>query len=267
MRKPLSKKIRFEVFKRDNFTCQYCGRKAPDVILNVDHIHPVKEGGTNDILNLITSCFDCNSGKRHRKLSDNTVVEKQRQQIEELNERRIQLEMMLQWRDEVEKFETDKLQILVDRLSEKFSSKFYMSDSFKKELKTALKKYGLENMLEAIAISDNTYLKNPEDRENAELFLRKIPGIAYYNSLSPLESKIKMVVNFVHKAFPGIRKWQIENLIKNYTRVLADYWEYSDEQIITDLEKEVLSELNDAERYNHFENRIYQWTEDIKNNN
>lgn len=62
-RKGLSKKIRFEVFKRDQFTCQYCGKKAPDVILHVDHIQPVSKGGTNDLLNLITSCQDCNLGK------------------------------------------------------------------------------------------------------------------------------------------------------------------------------------------------------------
>ena len=48
-RKSLSNKIRFEVFKRDNFTCQYCGRKAPEIVLNVDHIEPVSKGGTNDI--------------------------------------------------------------------------------------------------------------------------------------------------------------------------------------------------------------------------
>ena len=48
-RKPLSKKIRFEVFKRDKFTCQYCGRMSPDVILEVDHIEPVAEGGDNEI--------------------------------------------------------------------------------------------------------------------------------------------------------------------------------------------------------------------------
>ena len=44
-RKALSQKIRFEVFKRDSFTCQYCGRKAPDVVLQVDHIVPVAKGG------------------------------------------------------------------------------------------------------------------------------------------------------------------------------------------------------------------------------
>ncbi len=67
-RKGLSKKLRFEVFKRDGFTCQYCGRSAPDVILEVDHIKSVKNGGDNDIMNLITSCFDCNRGKGKRKL-------------------------------------------------------------------------------------------------------------------------------------------------------------------------------------------------------
>ena len=30
-RRAVSKKLRFEIFKRDSFTCQYCGRKAPDV--------------------------------------------------------------------------------------------------------------------------------------------------------------------------------------------------------------------------------------------
>ena len=81
-RKSISKKLRFEVFKRDNFKCQYCGKSAPDVILHVDHIFPVKEGGTNDILNLITSCSDCNLGKGARLLTDKSTLEKQRKQCE-----------------------------------------------------------------------------------------------------------------------------------------------------------------------------------------
>lgn len=39
-RKGLSPKVRFEVFKRDSFKCQYCGRSAPDVMLRADHIEP-----------------------------------------------------------------------------------------------------------------------------------------------------------------------------------------------------------------------------------
>ncbi len=69
-RKAISKKVRFDVFKRDGFVCQYCGAHPPSVVLEVDHIHPVSAGGTNDIDNLVTSCFDCNRGKSDRSLSD-----------------------------------------------------------------------------------------------------------------------------------------------------------------------------------------------------
>jgi 5-methylcytosine-specific restriction endonuclease McrA len=58
-RKATSKGVRFEVFKRDAFTCQHCGQKDPDVLLQVDHIEPVSKGGSNDMLSLTTSCRDC----------------------------------------------------------------------------------------------------------------------------------------------------------------------------------------------------------------
>lgn len=58
----IGKKLRFEVFKRDGFTCQYCGA-TPPALLEVDHINPVAAGGDDDPDNLITACFDCNRGK------------------------------------------------------------------------------------------------------------------------------------------------------------------------------------------------------------
>jgi 5-methylcytosine-specific restriction endonuclease McrA len=96
-RAAISRKLRFEVFKRDSFTCQYCGRKAPDILLQLDHIEPVAKGG---LLNLITSCKDCNLGKSDRQLSDTTIIDKRRQQLEELQERKEQIEMMFQWEKE-----------------------------------------------------------------------------------------------------------------------------------------------------------------------
>lgn len=60
----ISKQLRFEIFTRDNFTCQYCGKKAEDGIkLHVDHKTPVSSGGKSDFNNLITACEDCNLGK------------------------------------------------------------------------------------------------------------------------------------------------------------------------------------------------------------
>lgn len=57
--------FRYDILKRDNFTCQLCGAKAitHDVTLHVDHIKPVKKGGLTVEDNLQTLCRDCNLGK------------------------------------------------------------------------------------------------------------------------------------------------------------------------------------------------------------
>ena len=62
-RTELSPSKRMNIFVRDRFTCQFCGRSAPDVPLEVDHICPVSHGGKNDYHNLVTICRDCNAGK------------------------------------------------------------------------------------------------------------------------------------------------------------------------------------------------------------
>jgi hypothetical protein len=66
----LSVRTRFEVFKRDEFTCLYCGRKSPEVVLEIDHIVPRAAGGTDDQINLRTSCWDCNRGKSDKPLNE-----------------------------------------------------------------------------------------------------------------------------------------------------------------------------------------------------
>lgn len=70
----VSLRVRFEVFERDRFTCQYCGGKAPVVQLQLDHVVPVARGGSDKIGNLLTSCYDCNQGKRARPLPDDVAV-------------------------------------------------------------------------------------------------------------------------------------------------------------------------------------------------
>lgn len=69
-RKSLSPKTRFDVFKRDGFVCQYCGKTPPSTILEVDHIVPVAAGGDNKESNLLTSCIDCNRGKSDGSLKE-----------------------------------------------------------------------------------------------------------------------------------------------------------------------------------------------------
>ena len=63
-RKPVSKRLRFEIFKRDGFRCIHCGATPQTVaLLVVDHVNPVKLGGETEAHNLVTACVPCNSGK------------------------------------------------------------------------------------------------------------------------------------------------------------------------------------------------------------
>lgn len=88
-RKPISKKLRFEIFKRDAFSCQYCGATPPDVILHVDHIHPVSKGGDNSMDNLITSCSGCNHGKMDIELT--SIPKSLQERAAEISEQEAQI--------------------------------------------------------------------------------------------------------------------------------------------------------------------------------
>ncbi|OCH80287.1 HNH endonuclease [Gordonia phage Squiddly] len=59
----VSKRVRYEVFRRDNNRCRYCGATAPDTPMTIDHVIPVALGGSDDPSNLVTACRDCNAGK------------------------------------------------------------------------------------------------------------------------------------------------------------------------------------------------------------
>ncbi len=59
----VSKRLRFEILRRDGHVCRYCGSAAPDVKLTVDHVLPEALGGSDDASNLVTACDSCNSGK------------------------------------------------------------------------------------------------------------------------------------------------------------------------------------------------------------
>lgn len=88
----VSVRLRFEVFKRDDYTCRYCGRRSPEVVLEVDHIVPVSAGGSDDEMNLATSCWDCNRGKAAVPLAEVMTGSDPHDKAVEALERRRQLE-------------------------------------------------------------------------------------------------------------------------------------------------------------------------------
>jgi hypothetical protein len=61
LRSQLTRAKRFEILKRDNYTCHYCHRTG--IALEVEHVVALYNGGTNDDKNLVAACHDCNQGK------------------------------------------------------------------------------------------------------------------------------------------------------------------------------------------------------------
>ena len=170
-RKAVKKSVRFEVFKRDSFTCQYCGSKAPDVILELEHIHPVSKGGGNDIVNLLAACVDCNSGKSDKTLDDSTAVRKQHLQLESLQERKNQIEMICQWRAELRGIDD----IIKEALSREFDAAFGYAPTAESilELYRVYKKHDLQEASDCIAAAGDLY--SHLDEADA---VKKVGGIA-----------------------------------------------------------------------------------------
>lgn len=155
-RKTIPKRTRFEVFKRDEFACVYCGAHPPNVILHVDHIHPVAEGGTDDIDNLITACAPCNLGKGAELLS--TVPQSLTDRAADVAEREEQIrgyrEVMEQARQRVEQD--------VDRVADVFAQMwerqepgcdYTLSDSARMSVRRFIEQLDLHAVLEAAEIA------------------------------------------------------------------------------------------------------------------
>ena len=199
-RKGISKKSRFEIFKRDSFTCQYCGKSAPDVVLNVDHIIPVAGGGTDQLMNLVTSCFDCNAGKSDRLINDDAVIKKQMGQAKLLSEKREQLKMLAEWHQNLISHSDQEVAVF-----EKFILKNYdicLSDYGRSEFKKTIRKYGISDVLEATEKSSDSYLHDASDPEQRAKFLDYIVRICYWQKRerdNPVEGELRKIAYTANK--------------------------------------------------------------------
>ena len=209
-RKNISKKIRFEIFKRDKFTCQYCGQEAPDVVLNVDHINPVKNGGDNNITNLITSCFDCNNGKRARLLSDGHVVKKQKKSLNELQERRNQIEMMAQWREDLLDVNDLKVNKLCDFILKGWN--YNLDIEQKRDLQSISNKFELNIVYDAIETAFNHY-KNTPCQDPKFYAFNKIGGICY-NMANDVRNEFQLLYKMADMIFDEIEEYSETKVFK-----------------------------------------------------
>jgi hypothetical protein len=230
----LSKKIRFEVFKRDKFCCSFCGKSAPDVILEVDHLKPVSKGGKNDILNLVTACFDCNRGKGKRELKDDSTLQKQLNQLEILQEKRSQFELMAKWRDELEKLDKQFIKY-IEKLGNKLTGNNFGSftDFGKKNLLKLRKKFTDNEIIESYQTSFGQYYKNPTNQDEIKEQTRKaLDYVGRILSVKKLEKENPNIKDLFYcrailrnKSNAYFNEWRAMQYLKN---LLASGWDIED---------------------------------------
>lgn len=150
----ISRRLRFEVFKRDNFTCKYCGRKSPEVVLELDHIIPKSKGGKSDEINLITSCFECNRGKGNLNLSERIIGEDPYDKAIEILEKERQLAEY----NEVIKKQNERIDEDIEFFIEYWNAEFssYFKDEWIISLKYFLKNISIHRLIENVEFA---YLK------------------------------------------------------------------------------------------------------------
>lgn len=219
-RKALSKKTRFEVFKRDSFTCQYCGGCAPSVVLVVDHIEPVSKGGDNALVNLVTSCDSCNAGKSNRRLADDSAVSKQHSQLKVLQEKREQLTMMVEWKRSLANLD-DEAVTAVEELWYEWSEGSGFSEHGRKTIGKLVRKYQLSNVIDAMRAATDDYLARGADglftQESRNKSFNYIERIARFRSSTkdkPYMRDVLYVRAIVRNNFNYCNPWEARDLIE-----------------------------------------------------
>lgn len=146
-REPVSKRTRFNVFKRDGFQCQYCGQTPPAIVLEIDHILAVANGGKSGIDNLLTACFDCNRGKGAENLTicPQTIQEKALL----LAEKQEQLKAFEKLKKAVRKWEESKIDEIEAAFQEHFPDR-YFAQNFRTSVRVFIQKLDSDRVVDAM---------------------------------------------------------------------------------------------------------------------
>jgi hypothetical protein len=213
-RKSLTKKIRFEVFKRDSFKCQYCGKSSPDVILEVDHIVPVAEGGGNEMINLITACFDCNRGKGKRKIvKSNDIMKLEKMEFEKLKLQKEQMDLYVEWKKELLNVNLNEF----EKLNELFSTTGKCWNELgKKSIIKLIKKHGFQECYESLEI----VIDNGKEGNTLEQ-LTKIINSRKLEKEKPYLKDVYYIRAIVRNRM-NCNEWQAKQIIED--AILAGYY-------------------------------------------
>lgn len=232
--KTVTPKTRFAVFERDRFTCQYCGKSAPDIELQIDHVVPVSKGGSNAAKNLVTSCQKCNAGKGAEPIDNTPTVCAEQEQVGVVDDTKAAKMAQLHK-------ETNLRSGEVDAICDYFGSYWgcEVTDSGKASVRKLLKSFGFDLTMQSTVTACDSY----SDRQKA---FDKIGGIATITKRKHEDPKrywAMRLVSELDKVFPGKKyKWDLvkfltsdhvdfrpdDNSFPEYVKSWGSYKDYAD---------------------------------------
>ncbi|MEJ2545405.1 MAG: hypothetical protein P8Y99_15155 [Calditrichaceae bacterium] len=157
---PEYKRIKFEIFEKDSFRCQFCGAGAPIAALRLRRIQEAEK--QDEWLNtafLSTSCTTCEkkrAGVNAKDLADGFIS------IDELEERLQQLKMLINWRKGMLRIRKQQLENLVTYWEKKVPG-FQISNEQKKHLLSYMTKYAGEEIRDAMNMAADKFINYNAD--------------------------------------------------------------------------------------------------------
>ncbi len=140
-------------------------------------------------MNLLTACSACNAGKAARPLSDQSALAKQKAQLDELQERREQLEMLLEWKQGLSDLSRETMEKVADYWAQ-HAKGWYLNEHGKHNLKKWLNQFTPAEIITAMDTALSQYVKlDPKDpakatSESIGKAFDSIPGICRVNRAS-----------------------------------------------------------------------------------
>jgi len=212
-REAIPKSVRVQVLERDHFRFVYCGQSPAvdnDVLLEVDHIHPVAKGGDNDPLNLQTLCWDCNAGKSDKTPGEIAKVRGSYKEAEAQQEKREQLEQIAEWYQRLRDNDRNAARTAVEHFS------FYAGSASdysprEQDLIKHIRQFGIDEVMTAIDIAGTQYVVTnatgevvPESVVEAR---HKLAGILYTRKIErrdPNQAALSHLYNTLNKRFHSV---------------------------------------------------------------
>lgn len=193
------------------------------------------------MMNLVTSCIDCNLGKSDKVLSDHSALEKQRAQLDQLSERREQLSMMMQWRDGLEDIQKMQLSIAIERFN-KMLPDSVLSKTGETNLGKVVKAHGLENVLNHMQTAYDKAAKNNSGIPDVTATFKNIGKLISVQGMDHVERNARYICGILRNKFGYIDT-------PYYLKVLTSNWnEVGLQGFINDLMLNKIRSLKDFDR-------------------